>query len=238
MSAWDFREPVSAWTHAAGFLLAFPALVILWRESRGGEVGRRASALIYGLSLMICYGASTLYHGVRVPTDELDRFLRLDRAGVFALIAGSYTPVAWTLMRGSLRAWTLAIVWSTAGLSILLLLTGRRFPMIFGTILYLALGWGVVVCYTRIARVVTHRALIPLVLGGISYSVGAIFNLIQWPKLWPGTFGTHDFFHILVIGGSVAHFWFITRVALPFERPVEARNEAVRGVEMVGNSTF
>src|SRR4051794_34530731 len=115
MSVWEFREPASAWTHAIGFLLAIPATVILWRESGGDGVARRISALIYGLSLMLCYGASTLYHGIQVPADRLGPFVRLDSVGIFALIAGSYTPLAWTLMRGPWRIWTLSTVWATAG---------------------------------------------------------------------------------------------------------------------------
>ncbi len=216
MDPWIFREPASAWTHFAGMLLSIPGIWLLWRRSRGNP-GKRASLLIYGASLLLCYGASTLYHGVRVPSDRLGPFIRLDSEGIFALIAGSYTPLAWNLMRGRWRIGTLAVVWGTAGSAIAVIASGGRFSPILGTSLYLAMGWGVVVCYAQISRLVPHWALFPLVLGGISYSVGAVLNLLGWPALWPGIFDTHALFHLFVIAGSVAHYWFILKVVVPFE---------------------
>src|SRR3954453_4460674 len=113
MAVLDFREPVSAWTHAAGLILAVVGTLVLWRRS-GGDPGKRLSLLVYGLSLILCYAASTLYHGVRLPPEEVAWFARLDSVGIFALIAGSYTPLAWCLMRGPWRWGTLSAVWGTA----------------------------------------------------------------------------------------------------------------------------
>ena len=110
MAFFDLREPVSAWSHCAGLLLALPGILLLWRRS-GGDPAKRLSLLVYGLSLAFCYAASTLYHGLRLPADRLAAFDRLDRVGIFALIAGSYTPLAWGLMRGRWRWGTLATVW-------------------------------------------------------------------------------------------------------------------------------
>ena len=80
------------------------------------------------------------------------------------------------------------------------------------------MGWGAVICYAEIARVVSHRALVPVVVGGLSYSVGAVLNLLRWPALWPGTFGTHELFHLFVLAGSLAHYLFILKVVVPFVR--------------------
>jgi hemolysin III len=212
-----FREPASAWTHFAGLLLALPGVVILVRRS-GGDLGKRISLLIYGFSLITCYAASTLYHGVRLPADQLTPFVRLDSVGIFALIAGSYTPMAWNLMRGQWRLWTLTSVWATAAVSILLIASGRRYSPVMGTCVYLVMGWGVVICYARIARVVSHRKLVTLVLGGVLYSLGAVLNLLHWPTLWPGVFDTHALFHLFVIAGSLAHYWFILKVVVPYKQ--------------------
>ena len=215
MYAFDFRDPVSAWTHFAGLMLAIPGTMVLGRRSNG-EPGKQLSLLVYGLSLIFCYAASTLYHGVRLPTGRLAAFVRLDSVGIFALIAGSYTPLAWNLMRGRWRAWTLAAVWVTAVTAIALIAAGRRFSPALGTCVYLGMGWGVVVCYARIARVVSHRALLPVVVGGLFYSLGAVLNVLRWPTLWPGIFGVHDLFHLFVIAGSLTHYWFILKVVVPF----------------------
>ena len=86
------------------------------------------------------------------------------------------------------------------------------------TCLYLGMGWGVVVCYFEIARVVSHRALLPIVAGGLSYSVGAVLNLLHWPVILPGTLGAHEVFHFFVLAGSMAHYRFILKVVAPFGR--------------------
>src|SRR4051812_16070788 len=109
MDAFDLREPVSAWTHGAGLTLALPGTLILWRRS-GGDPGKRLSLLAYGLSLIFCSAPTPLYPGGRLPADRVAAFARLDSVGIFALIAGSYTPLAWNLMRGRWRRWTLTAV--------------------------------------------------------------------------------------------------------------------------------
>ena len=151
MDVLDFREPVSAWTHCAGLMLSLPGTWILWQRS-GGDLGKRLSLVIYGLSLVFCYAASTLYHGVRLPANRVAAFARLDGVGIFALIAGSYTALAWNLMRGRWRWWTLISVWGTAAVAIVLIAAGHRFPPVLGTGVYLGMGWGVVICYARVAR--------------------------------------------------------------------------------------
>jgi hemolysin III len=217
MHAFDFREPVSAWTHCAGLMLALPGTLILWRRS-GADLGKRLSLLVYGLSLIFCYAASTLYHGVRLPADRVAAFARLDGVGIFALISGSYTPLAWNLMQDQWRWGTLTAVWGTATVAVILIVSGRSFSPVMGTCVYLGMGWGVVVCYAQIARVVSHRALLPVVLGGLFYSVGAMLNLLRWPALWPGAFEVHDLFHLYVMAGSLTHYWFILKVIVPFGR--------------------
>jgi hemolysin III len=215
MDVIHLREPVSAWSHFAGLMLALPGTMILWRLG-AGALGKRLSLLIYGASLAFCYAASTLYHGVQLPADRVATFARWDGVGIFALIAGSYTPMAWVLMRGRWRQCTLAAVWGVAIAAATLIAAGRQFSPWAATCVYLGMGWGCVFCYAEIARVVSHRALLPVVVGGVSYSVGAVLNLLKWPLLWPGIFGVHELFHLFVIAGSLAHYWFILRIVVPF----------------------
>ena len=135
--------------------------------------------LVYGLSLALCYSASTLFHGVRLPAERIAAFTRLDGVGIFVLIAGSYTPLAWCLMRGRWRSWTLAVVWIVAATATTLIAAGRHFSPVLATCVYLGMGWGVVVCHAQIAQMVTHRALVPIVVGGRSYSVRSVLNLLH-----------------------------------------------------------
>jgi hemolysin III len=218
MNFLDLREPVSTWSHFAGLFLALPGTILLWQRSSGDST-KRLSMFIYGMTLAFCYLASTLYHGVRLPDAEIATFARLDSIGIFALIAGSYTPIACCLLRGSWRRWTLAIVWGVPVTATVLISTGRHFSPALSTGLYLGMGWGAVACYYEIAQVVSHKALLPIVIGGVSYSVGAVLNVLHWPVLFPGTFGTHDLFHFFVLAGSLSHYLFILMVVVPFDRP-------------------
>ena len=129
MQLFDLREPVNAWSHGAGMILALPVTWMLLRRCRalinGGGVVHwhdwtREQAIkaiclwIFGFNLAICYGMSATFHGARLAGDSLGRLQRLDHVGIYLLIAGTYTPVAWSLMRGTWRWGTLATVWTVA----------------------------------------------------------------------------------------------------------------------------
>jgi hemolysin III len=215
MTYLHFREPFNAWSHALWLLLSIPATLVLLRRS-GGDRGKRYTLLIFGLSLTACYLGSMLYHGVRLGREEIDLFDRLDHIGIHLLIAGSYTPMAWNLLRGNWRWGTLTAVWATTIAGCAMQLGKVRLPMPLQTCEYLALGWGALLCYFQIARVVPHRAMRWLLAGGLFYSVGALLNMLHWPVLWPGVFGPHEVFHLWVMAGSSAHFMFMLTAVVPF----------------------
>jgi hemolysin III len=213
----QFREPFSAWSHLAGLVVSLPGIFLLMRRC-SGDIRKRLSLVVYGVSLSLCYLASTLYHGVRLPPERIAAYARLDGIGILALIAGTYTPMASSLLRGRWRSWTLAAVWGVAVGASILIVAGFRFPLALSTCLYLAMGWGAVVCYAELARVASHSTLLPILVGGLFYSIGAVLNLVKWPVLWPGTFGTHDLFHLFVLAGSLTHFLFILKFVAPYVR--------------------
>jgi len=218
MATWlNFREPVSAWTHGLWLLLSPLALVILWRAGRGDRV-KRAGFLVFGLSLALCYAGSTAFHGVRLSPDAIEFFATLDSIGIYLLIAGTVTPVALVVLRDRWQWGILVSAWALAGVGILLALTPLQVPRAISTGLYLGLGWGVALCYFVLAQTLSHRALRPLLTGGVLYTVGAVLNLLRWPLLWPGVFSAHELFHLFVMGGSLAHVWFMLRVIGPYDR--------------------
>ncbi len=214
MSILELREPFSAWSHAIWLILSFPATVILWRRC-GEDRAKRLSLVVFGLSLSACYLGSALYHGVRVDKNRIDFLDRLDHVGIHLLIAGSYTPVAWNLLQRRWRWGTLAAVWTNTLLSSVLLLANIRLPRSLATCEYLALGWGALFCYYEIARTHPDRSLRTLIVGGVFYSIGALLNLMHWPVIWPGVVGSHEVFHLWVMAGSFAHFWFMLTVVVP-----------------------
>lgn len=216
MVFFQVREPSSALTHGLGLILAAPAIATLWRRSRGTGPGRRLGLMVFGFSLALCYAASTLFHALPATGPALVRLDRLDRVGIFALIAGTYTPLAGTLLRGGWRWGTLLAIWGVAGVASAFLVGLGSRPPTWSPFVCLAMGWGVLACYGPLARSVGHHALIPLVVGGVCYTVGAVLNLLHWPDPWPGHFSAHEVFHVFVLLGSLAHYKLMLNVVVPY----------------------
>jgi hemolysin III len=230
MQLFDLREPVNAWSHGAGMMLALLVTWFLWQRSgelidrdnvepgRGSKRYERIKALcllIFGINLILCYGISATYHAVQLRGESLRWLQRLDHVGIYLLIAGTYTPVAWAMMRGSWWWGTLATVWTVALICATRVWYVGLLPPALSTLVYLTMGWGSVFCYRELARTHSHRTLLPLPLGGIFYSVGAAINLAHWPVIYPGVFAAHELFHFFVIAGSACHVFFMHDVVVP-----------------------
>jgi hemolysin III len=239
MHLFDLREPVNAWSHGAGMMLALPVTWVLWKRCaslcgchqleledwRGATRYQRNKALgllIFGISLIVCYGVSAAFHAVRFKGEVLSRLQRLDHVGIYLLIAGTYTPVAIALLRGAWSPGTLATVWTVALVCASRVWYGGVLPIWLSTVVYLTMGWGALVCYCELTRGYSHKVLLPLPIGGILYSVGAVINLARWPIFWPGQFGSHELFHFFVIAGSASHIYFMLKVVVPATEPVPA----------------
>jgi hemolysin III len=215
MNLLELREPVSAWTHFAGFLLAFPATWMLWRQSRGDAL-KRFGFLLFGFGLAVCYLGSTLYHGVRAAPEQIAVFHTLDYIGIYLLVAGSVSPVCLVLLRGAWRISLMTLCWTIAAVGIFLQIFFSFLPTLLAVGLYMLMGWSVILAFFELARVVPRRAVHLALLGGIFYTVGAVINIVGWPVLAPGYFNSHDLFHLLVLCGSTCHFLFMLLVVAPY----------------------
>jgi hemolysin III len=235
MLLFQLREPINAWSHGAGMLLALPVTWFLWKRcvtayDPGGvnsPIARprhqRVKALcliVFGFTLMLCYGTSAVFHGARLSGEPLIRLQRLDHVGIYLLIAGTYTPIAWGLMRGPWLWGTLTAAWTTALVCGTRVWCGNLMPMWLSTLTYLAMGWGALFCYNELARAHSHRKLLLLPLGGLFYSVGAVMNLMHWPAIVPGVLAAHEIFHFFVIAGTTCHVLFMLGVVIPSPEPV------------------
>jgi len=247
MLLFDLREPINAVSHGAGMMLALPVTWMLWKRcsarnpcevtglcdaaSPCGTARHRCHAarhqrlkalslLIFGISLTFCYAASAAFHGVHLEGAPLSRLQRLDHVGIYLLIAGTYTPVAWSLLRGKWLSGTLTTVWTIAAICAMRVWCGGVLPIWISTLVYLAMGWGSLICYRELARTYSHWTLLPLPLGGMFYSVGAVLNLAKWPVLSPGVLAAHELFHFFVIAGSACHIFFMLNVVVPAPGPM------------------
>jgi hemolysin III len=237
MLFFDLREPISALSHGMGMVLALAVSAVLWNRcarrfparsdhsvTKAGRYERIKALclLIFGGTMGFCYGVSACFHGASSSGELVGRLQRLDHVGIYLLIAGTYTPVAWSLMRGSWWWGTLTTVWTFALLCAARVWCGGVMPSWVSTLLYLTMGWGALFCYFELARTYSHHTLRPLPLGGVFYSVGAIINLAHWPVVIPGVFAAHELFHFLVLGGSACHIYFMVNVVVPSIPPGES----------------
>lgn len=195
------EEIVNSITHGIGVLLSIAGLVILVVAAAiHGNAWHIISFSIFGVSLVVLYTSSTLYHsftGERIKS----LFARFDHAAIFMLIAGTYTPFLLTSIRGSV-GWTFfGIIWAVAITGIVIRSIHLHKYRRLMVAIYLIMGWMFVFIINSMVRNLPGLSLIFLLLGGISYSLGVIFY--AWRKL---PFG-HGIWHLFVLGGSILHFF-------------------------------
>jgi hemolysin III len=206
------REPFNGLSHLLGALLGLAALVVLVGLARG-KPWHLSGFAIYGATLILLYTASALYHSLPLGERGLQRLLLFDRVGIYLLIAGTYTPLCLVPLRGAWGWSLLGLVWGLALFGGLCEILWRGAPQWITTGLYLVMGWLAVIAFGPLLRTLTGVGLDWLVAGGIVYTVGAVICLTERPRLWPGTFGAHELWHLFVLGGSACHFvmmlWFV-----------------------------
>lgn len=197
------EEIINSITHGIGALLSIVALVVLIIVAgKYGDIWHLVSFSIYGSTLILLYLSSTLYHSFTNPKIK-NLFARFDHISIFLLIAGTYTPILLTSIRG-IWGWTLfGIIWGMA-------LTGAIIRSIYlhkfrklMVAIYLVMGWMAVVAGKQIYQSLPSISLTFLVLGGVAYSIGVIFYM--WRNLPYG----HGIWHLFVLAGSILHFFAI-----------------------------
>jgi len=174
-------------------------------------------ALAFALSATVMLGTSTLYHRVRWKRTTARLWIRrADHAGIFLLIAGTYTPVGLISLHGSWRITTLAIVWSGAAAAVVLKLCWVAAPKWLSAAVGVALGWAGV---AALPEVVKHDGITPVILlaaGGLAYTAGAVIYALRRPDPFPRVFGYHELFHALTIGALACQYvavaFFVVRV--------------------------
>lgn len=213
MTALDryLEEPVSALTHFFGAIASLVGLVILLYLA-GGEPGKNISLAIYGFSMVILYAASSLFHGAKVSGGGRHWLNKLDHAAIFLLIAGTYTPIVYNLFPIQWRWLTLAVIWIVALTGVVFKLVSVQIHGLLNASIYPLISWAGVVpalLAYRIEPMVPKSGLLLLFLGGLVYMGGFIVYYRRWPNPWPGIFGHHEIWHVMVMGGSLLHYFFV-----------------------------
>lgn len=203
------KDPGSAITHFIGMMMAlFAAVPLLIKAAYEPEHIYIISIAIYAVSLILLYAASTTYHTFD-KSERVNTILKkIDHMMISVLIAGSYTPICLLVLKGKTGIILLSIVWSIAILGILLKAFWVYCPKWVSSVLYIGMGWTCVLAFTQILHAMSPAAFGWLLTGGIIYTVGGIIYALKLPIFnnRHKNFGSHEIFHLFVMGGSACHF--------------------------------
>jgi hemolysin III len=190
--------------HQAAFVVALAISPFLIVGADGGR--RRLAAAIFAGSVVACFGASALYHRVTWTPRVRLWMRRIDHAGVYLLIAGTYTPVSLLVLTGAWRPVVLTIVWVGAAAAIVLKFVWVAAPKWLAAAIGIALGWIAVAALPQLVTRLNAAAVILLVVGGLAYTAGAVVYARRRPDPAPAVFGYHELFHALTIVGVACQY--------------------------------
>jgi hemolysin III len=196
--------------HAAGFFVSIPLGVALGLSADPGRA--RIAGAVFAGSVVAMFGASALYHCFTWPQQRRRWLRRLDHAGIFGLIAGTYTPFGLLTLSGEWRVVVLAVVWSGAIAAIVLKLCWADAPKWVSAALAIALGWVAVIVLPKLISAAGVTTTVLVVAGGLCYTIGAIVYALRKPDPLPSVFGYHELFHALTIGAVAFQYTAVLRV--------------------------
>lgn len=203
------KDPGSAITHFIGMLMAiFAAVPLLIKAAQEPGKIYIISIAIYAASLILLYAASTSYHTFNI-SDKMNTILKkIDHMMIFVLIAGSYTPICLLVLGGRTGLILLSLVWGIAIVGILIKAFWVYCPKWVSSVLYIGMGWTCVLAFTQILNSMSPVAFGWLLAGGIIYTIGGVIYALKLPifNMKHKNFGSHEIFHLFVMGGSACHF--------------------------------
>lgn len=208
------KEPVNTWTHFVTCIAAVIGLVLLIRLSYE-STSTLITMVIYGVSLILLYAASSIYHWVRTTPKKELWLKKLDHCAIYLLIAGSYTPVFYHGLDGVWKWVMLLVIWVMSIIGIVLKLFFIHLPRYLSTAFYVTLGWIAVIPFVKLVDALPLGAIILMIVGGMLYTIGSIIYATKIFDFFPQKFGFHEIFHLFVTAGSVVHFIMMVQYIIP-----------------------
>lgn len=209
MKTRQLKEPGSAITHFIGMMMAvFAGIPLLLKAMKEPNKLYIISLSVYLISMVLLYTASTLYHSLDI-SESFNRLLKkFDHMMIFVLIAGTYTPICLLELKGATGIILLCIVWSIAIIGITIKAFWINCPKWFSSLLYIGMGWTCVLAFSKLLDALSVGAFGWLLAGGIIYTIGGIIYALKLPVFNQKhtNFGSHEIFHLFVMGGSICHF--------------------------------
>jgi hemolysin III len=207
------REPVNSLTHWGGAILAVIGLVALlivgWSTP-----AKIISLAVYGASLIFLFSASATYHMVRVKDKALEIFRKVDHSAIYVLIAGTYTPFCVNTLTGAWKWTMLGIIWGLAIVGIVVKIFYIRAPRWLNAGIYIVMGWLSIIPMGQMFAHLPTWAVTWLIIGGVTYTLGAVVYMTKIFNFKPGVFGFHEVWHIFVLLAAAFHYVAVLGVAL------------------------
>lgn len=203
------KDPGSAITHFIAIILVLLAgLPLLIKAAREPDTLHMIAMFIFILSMSLLYLASTVYHSLDINEKANRRLRKLDHMMIFIMIAGSYTPICLLALKGNTGKMLCALVWAVALIGILIKACWINCPKWFSSVIYIGMGWLCVLAFSQIFHALSRPAFGWLLAGGIIYTIGGIIYALKVPLFNSRhkNFGSHEIFHLFVMGGSACHF--------------------------------
>lgn len=190
-------------SHLVGAVAACGGLVVLdMLAVRQGDTWKIVSFSIYGLTMILVYTFSTLYHGLQGELKKV--FAELDHQSIYLFIAGTYTPVALVTLHGVLGWLIFSAVWGLAVLGIALEILLRGGSRMFSVVIYLVMGWIILIALDPLLEALPFEGFVWLICGGLFYTVGVVFYALDHKVSY-----FHNIWHIFVLAGSISHYFAI-----------------------------
>lgn len=206
------REPGSAITHFIAMMMAvFASTPLLIKTAALKDSTASTAMTVFMLSMIALYGASALYHSINVKERLLKVFRKIDHMMIFVLIAGSYTPVCLIVLNNNIGYTLLTVVWTIAIIGMLIKALWITCPKWFSSIIYISMGWVCLGVFRPLWNILPRSAFLWLLAGGIIYTIGGVIYALKLPifNSRHQNFGSHEIFHLFVMGGSICHFIFM-----------------------------
>lgn len=204
------KDPGSALTHFIAMLGAMAAAApLLMKAAADTSSSLRVAALaVFIVSMILLYGASTIYHTLDISEKVNRRLKKLDHMMIFILIAGTYTPVCLIVLGNRAGFLLLALVWAIAAVGILINALWIGCPKWFSSLIYISMGWVCLTAFREIVNALPLAAFVWLLTGGIIYTIGGVIYALKLPLFNSRhkNFGSHEIFHLFVMGGSLCHY--------------------------------
>jgi hemolysin III len=198
-------HPVRGFLHGTAAILSVVGATLI-TVLTSGDMARRMSLLVFGLSLVGLYTVSALYHSIPWRAMWKRRWQRLDHTMIHVLVAGTFTPIAFIVLDGWLRVGTLAVQWLIVVIGAVHNLALKRPVRATSIALQTSQGWLALLLLWPLADRLPWPAIMLIVMGGVFYTVGMVVMVTGRPRLWPHVFSSHEVFHVLVVAASAVHF--------------------------------